>query len=132
MTQSNFYTKTGGLALMVIQHHGDCFSYVRAPAIYNYFPSWDPFVGLMKKKMCYVIAATHKPGNSSMTPFGILQELELEEAKEFSAQYFQHVMNDLWDANEEWPKIERAVLEFQNKFWTRKVNQARKTLSIGE
>jgi hypothetical protein len=128
---SEFYNQTGGLALMVIKHHGPYYSYVRKPGeLHNYRDSWNVFLPMMRKEMCYIVASTHQVGRSAMTQIGIVDEMNEQDARNFNKEYFESVMNGQWDAAEQWPEVKRLILEFHTNHINKKLKEAELRLKL--
>jgi len=115
----DFYEKTGGVTLLVIQHHGSNFSYVNGRRHNNYFSQWQILTPFMKPEKYYVIAClvNHNYVKTSFIPFGIVLELDSEEeAKKVSFEHRKQVENNTWDATKEYIKLKNDWLVFVGNF----------------
>jgi hypothetical protein len=139
---SEFYSKTGGVTLLVIKHKGTKFDYVNGFKDNLYFSKWNFFKQFMEEGKCYVVACSVvvKDDKVNMTPFGIAFECESEEqAKNISHQHTYDVNKGAWDARKEYEILKQDwdnfLFNYFDKMKTQMqtiTNKTEKVLNFGQ
>ena len=130
----DFYKKTGGITLLVIQHLGQNFQYANGnyTASFSYSNKWDPILPLMTKGKFYVIPCIVKENShkAKLIPFGVAFQMGTkEEAQKISYQHLSDVKSGKWDAEYEFKRLILDCATYQKEFFSSITNNLNKVIS---